>query len=481
MSFLTRLFDPSAPRRSITGRNEPGNTSYRPPESPKEWQAEHDRRRAIAYGEPYTVGEITRWQIFRALDDGASDYSPQSVALREDDSMRFVQRVNASALFRGEVSLQLLSAKPNAAEQAQAEAALEVWKASQGDAQSKVWANLLAPQGELAMECVRFGDGDYRVVSYEPSMVTPEFDPATGTVLQAIEVLAPFIEEDTNSFGEREAAVGRTYKRRVDAERIDVWVDGKHDEERSGPHGFGEIPCAWLIWQPMPGDPTRGVPCSHGMDAQVARIDSISAQVDAAGKRFANPILSVKGAKLDDPDVFKLGRILSGIPKDGSVDYVEPNMQGINALRAEREAKISDLRATRPEFIFHGAGAAASGEALKVRAAQFVGQVEEVRGTVLPAIARLLEMAVAGMTGATYTGEPWLELAVPPVLPTDTGALLDSLQKANDMGIIKQRDMVAAVQRVGLIPNEQDPDAYAAELQDLASDRATAFFGVGEE
>ena len=52
MSLIDRLFSPSAPRRSLTGRNEPGNTSHRPPESADEWQEEHDRRRRIAYGEP---------------------------------------------------------------------------------------------------------------------------------------------------------------------------------------------------------------------------------------------------------------------------------------------------------------------------------------------------------------------------------------------------------------------------------------------
>ena len=464
-------FNPAAPKRSITGRNETGNVGLRPPETPEDWATEYERRRRVAYGEPYTIGEHIAYQIFRAIDDASAEYSPQSIALREDDSIRFVQRVNASALFRGEPSIQAIAdADPRL------DAAAQVWTDSKPKKQSKVWAALISQQGELPMETVRFADA-VRLVAYDPSMCSWEYDAETSSILLSLEVVAPYTEQETDAHGERLPAVMRQYKRRVTAERIDVWIDGKHDAEKSGEHGLGVIPAAVMLWAPMPSDPTHGVPSSHGMEATVARLDSMSAQMDAVSKRYANPYPVIKGAKVTDPNVFKLGRIASGLPTDASMEYLEPSMTGLREVREEKQNKRTAMQDTRPEFIFHGAGAGASGEALKVRAAQFEGQVDEVRGTVFSELARLVEIGVAYSTGATYDpSDNWVEVQAPPVLPQNIATLLDGLTKADSLNAIKKRDIVATQQRAGMVPNEHDPDEYAAELEDATGLVATQFF-----
>ena len=476
--MFDRWFNPAAPARSITGRNERGNSGLAPPETPEEWAAEYERRRRVQYGEPYTIAEHISFQIFRAIDDSTAEYSPQSIALREDDSIRFVQRVNASALFRGEPSIQAVDE-----DDPRLEAAEKVWTDSKPKKQSKVWANLISGQGELPMESVKFADGVVRLVAYDPSMCTWTFDAETSSTLMALEVVAPYLEQETDTRGEMQPAVMRQYKRLVTTERIDVWIDGVHDEEKSGEHGIkdaqgkGVIPAGVMLWQPMPVDPTHGVPSSHGMDAAVARIDSMSAQMDAVSKRYANPYPVIKGAKVTDPNVFKFGRIASGLPTDASMEYLEPTMTGLREIREEKTNKRTNIQDTRPEFIFHGAGAGASGEALKVRAAQFEAQVSEVRGTVFSELARLVEIGVAYATGSVYDpADNWLQVDAPPVLPPDIKALLEALTAADTLKIIARTDMVAALQRVGLVPNDVDPGAYAAELEDATGQRATSFF-----
>jgi hypothetical protein len=478
VGIIDRWFNPGAPSATTTGRNERGNSGLRPPETPEEWAEEYERRRRVAYGEPYTIGEHISFQIFRAIDDATAEYSPQSIALREDDSMRFVQRVNASALFRGEPSIQPVDAKDT-----RMDAATKVWTDTKPKKKSKVWSAMISSQGELPMESVKFGDGAVRLVAYDPSMCVWTFDAETSSTLISLEVLAPYLEQDTNERGEVMPGVVRQYKRLVTSERIDVWIDGEHDEDKSGEHGIkdangkGVIPAAVMLWQPMPSDPTHGVPSSHGMDSAIARIDSMSAQMDAVSKRYANPYPVIKGAKVTDPDIFKFGRLASGLPVDASMEYLEPTMSGLREIREEKSNKRTNIQDTRPEFIFHGAGAAASGEALKVRAAQFEGQVLEVRGTVFSELARLVEIGVAYATGAAYDhADNWLIVDAPPVLPPDIEALLKALTSADTLKIISRADMVAAIQRVGLVPDDVDPTKYAAELEDAMGKRATTFF-----
>jgi hypothetical protein len=476
--MFDRWFNPAAPRASITGRNERGNSGLTPPETPEEWASEYERRRRVAYGEPYTIGEHISFQIFRAIDDSTAEYSPQSIALREDDSIRFVQRVNASALFRGEPSIQ--AADEDDSRMAAAE---KVWMDTKPKKQSKVWADMISSQGELPMEAVRFADDVVRLVAYDPSMCTWTYDAETSSILLSLEVVAPYLEQETDARGEVQPGVMRQYKRVVTAERIDVWIDGDHDLEKSGEHGIkdgqgkGVIPASVMLWQPMPADPTHGVPSSHGMDAAVARIDSMSAQMDAVSKRYANPYPVIKGAKVTDPNVFKFGRLASGLPVDASMEYLEPTMTGLREIREEKQNKRTAIQDTRPEFIFHGAGAGASGEALKVRAAQFEGQVSEVRGTVFSELARLVEIGVAYATGATYDpADNWLVVDAPPVLPPDNKALLETYAAADTLKIIKRADMVAGLQQVGLVPNDVDAAEYAAELEDATGLRAAGFF-----
>jgi len=474
--MLPRWNNPETPSRTRTGRNET-QTTLRPPETPVEWAKEYERRRAIAYGEPYTVDEVLAYGIFRAVDETGSTPSDESIPLREAEDIRFVQSVNSSALFRSGPMLE-----PGDVDgvdgDAQIEAGQAVWKRSNIKVQAGVWSDILASMGELPVEAVRYPEG-VRLVGYDPEYVRATFDAETSSKLLKFTVVAPYMDpEDTNEHGE---VIGpgilHTYKRVVDDTEIKVWIDGEYQESLSGPHNFGEIPCAFLVWDEMPGDPTHGVPCSHGMEARVARMDSISCQIDAAGKRYANPILAVKGAKLTDADVFRLGRIMSGIPADGEVSYKEPSMSGLQALGAEYDRKAAALRSTRPEYIFHGAGASASGEALKVRAAQFVGKVEEVRGRVFAALARLTSLAVAADGGPSMEG---VRVTAPPVLPVDRASSMDALVKARTAGLLAE-DVAAELQRVGYVDPDKSPVDYAREMMDREAQDGLTFFGAGGE
>lgn len=472
--MLPRWNNPETPSRTRTGRNET-QTTLRPPETPEEWAKEYERRRAIAYGEPYTVDEVLAYGIFRAVDETGSAPSDESIPLREAEDIRFVQSVNSAALFRSGPMLE-----PGEGEdgEAQTEAGQAVWKRSSIKVQAGVWSDMLASIGELPLEAVRYPDG-VRLVGYDPEQVTATFDTETSTKLLRFTVIAPYMDpDDTNEYGEVTGpGILHTYKRVVDATEIKVWIDGEYQEALSGPHNFGEIPCAFVVWDEMPGDPTHGVPCSHGMEARVARMDSISCQIDAAGKRYANPMLGVTGAKLEDENVFRLGRILSGLPAGGGAAYIEPSMSGLDYLGKEYDRKQEALRATRPEYIFHGAGASASGEALKVRAAQFVGKVEEVRGRVFDALARLTALAVQGDGGPSMEG---VRVTAPPVLPVDRVSSMDALTKAKQVGL-HPTDIAAELQRVGYVDPDRDPKDYGREMMDLEAQTGLGFFGAGGE
>ena len=84
---------------------------------------------------------------------------------------------------------------------------------------------------------------------------------------------------------------------------------------------------------------------------------------------------------------------------------------------------------------------------------------------------------MAYSTGSAYDpSDNWIEVQAPPVLPQNIATLLEALTKAETLGAIKKRDIVATLQRAGIVPNEHDPDEYAAELEDATGLVATQFF-----
>ena len=151
--------------RTLTVTDEAVSALLRAPETPEEWESERERRRRVMWGEPYTLSEVIAYGIFRAVEVVGGVASEQSKALREADDERFVQGVNASALFRGGVQIELT----DEGDLAPAEA---VWARSDVSGQSGYWGTLLSGMGELGLEAVKFGDGA-RVVAYDPDCVEP--------------------------------------------------------------------------------------------------------------------------------------------------------------------------------------------------------------------------------------------------------------------------------------------------------------------
>ena len=186
-----------------------------------------------------------------------------------------------------------------------------------------------------------------------------------------------------------------------------------------------------------------------------------------------------KGVRFGEgSDVTRFGRMV-GIPETADVKLLEPTFSQIaQLLKAAQEARLA-ARESLPEFIFAGAGANASGEALRLRGAAFVSKYEEIRSRVYADLARVTEYAVRMDERAAYDEDgDALTIEASPVLQPDLDAELSALERADKIGAITRADKVRYLQRLGMLRADLDPDAYAAEIEDRTADRALQFFGA---
>lgn len=437
-----------------------GNISRQFPESDDDWVQEYNRRHRAYVGEPYSVSEIKHLHLFRALDE-SGDILAETRRLTQD--YRFVCDTDTAALLGDGLSLQGDDDRDRAEGNA-------VWRRSGVRRHAERFGRELAVKGDLFFEAILGADGAGRVVAYSPEHVTVSYDPVTGTNIERAVVTIPYFEDrqidDFGNLGD-DHAVMHIYRRVVTSNRIDVYRDGVHSAAESGDNALGTPTVVHVPFLPYT-DPSHGLNAAYRLDEALALIDSLLTQIQAIGARHGNPLLMSSGAKVDTgSDILKLGRTVNG-PAGWELGYVEPTFAGISSLLDTVQQHRETLRETLPEFLFTESGANSSGSALNFRASQFVAKMRPIRGRFHEAIATVTEYALHLERG-TRPGENdsiRLRVEAGDILPANVTATLEQLRIVEDsLGGLLPVDRVAALQRVGLIPRDADPQAYADALE----------------
>lgn len=442
------------------------------PETHDQWVEWYNRRESAYLHDPYSLAESKAFRLFRAFDPNGDIIA---VTRRITRDIQHVVDTGAGAIAGGRMLIEAAS------EGADASAAAAVWKRSAWNSRKGSWAKSLAMMGRCGVEAVRLDPrGNTALVVRDPRCYRAEYDQETGTALARVVITVPFYEPgsiDPSMGVVDDQAVLHSYVRVLTPDRIEVYLDGRLVEEESGDHGLGVVPFVNSICVPYHADDEHGLWVGHGMDSALAFYNSVQTQVSAIGNRYANPQLVGRGVRFgEDSEVTRFGRMI-GIPADADVKLLEPNFGQLSQLLAAAEAARLAARESLAEFTFAGAGANSSGEALRLRAAAFVGKYEEIRARVYADLARVTEYAVQMDSGAEYDpNTDAFTIEASPVMQPDRGAELDALERADKIGAITLPDKIRGLQRIGMIAADIDADQYAAEVEDRTADRATQFF-----
>lgn len=438
------------------------------PETWEEWQDEYSRREDYYRGEGYSLEEVKHYGLFRALDDDGKVISLTRQLTRD---VQHVIDTDAAALSAGLV-LEADDATPE-----QLQLARSVWKRSQWQARSKLAAHNLCQHGRVGLEAYLGTDRKGRIQLLDARHYRCEYAD-DGVTLSRVWIVIPYFDAPhLSTTGEPEGGtVPHTYVRELTRSEVRTWIDGALDPAQSGPHGLGEVPFANGQFLPA-GDSEHGLWAAHGLASPLALYDSLYTQIQAVGNRRANPIPWLKGARLDSASaVDKFGRWITGLPPDGEVGYLESDLRGLAVLLESANTARLNARETLPEFLFAGAGAQASGDALRWRAGAFELKIRSIREGYFSQIARITDLAVRYEQRQAYAPEEDLyRVEAAPVLPPDKAAELSALEAAGRLGM-RRADQVRHLQRLGLIESTEDADEYALNAADETGERALTFF-----
>lgn len=442
------------------------------------------------HGETYTQQQIKELSLFRALDD---DGKVIALTRRLHRDLQYLIDTARDALAVSQVTLQ----RAPGASEADYRRALQIWERSEVDTQGAVWSFLLACTGDLYLEAARIEAGSPAVslISYPPQNVYLEYDITTGRRITRAIITSDILGEatvDAQGNVTEEAAL-YTYQRTLTADEIRVSSklpsspEGREqqalDAAASGPHGLGVVPLVHVRCIPTVY-PEHSLPVTHGIDRGLAEVDSLASQISAVGDRFGNPKPYLFGAKLGDGSaISRFGRWINAWGNNAdkiSAGYLEPTMDGIARLQDALERLIRDIRLTFPEFLFVGGGSTAglSGEALRLLATRYEAKYRDIRSRYYGGLERALAIAVALESRAEYdpTRHP-VKIEGPPLLPTDTRAVLESLKMASDLGALSRLDAIQQVQALGLASSEVSPEDYAGLVAEEEMGQAASLLG----
>jgi len=180
------------------------------------------------------------------------------------------------------------------------------------------------------------------------------------------------------------------------------------------------------------------------------------AQIRAIGSRHGNPTLALYGASVGDGSFTRLGQMISGLPIDSRLEYVEAT-HAVAALGVEAERVHEAAKATLPEFLLL-TGGNLSGSALAYSYAQFVCKAKAVRGRFFDAVEEALGMA-ASMSSDSVA--PRYRIDAPPPLDADAKGILANVVLAVNAQLLTRPDAIRQLQAIGLVPADVDPDLYA--------------------
>lgn len=424
------------------------------PSTTAEWRDRYDALlRAYEQGN-YSDAEVKADKLFQANDDSGKLID---MARRLFGFFRFITDVDAWAIVGPKgLTLETDDVAPVGA----LLAGELVWRRTRIAQVVGHWARMTACQGDYYVEAVRQSSTPpYRVklVGYLASDVVPVYD-VTGT-----ELVSVTIETVYTDGGDYDDAVKHTYKREVDAVEVVEYVDGK--ETSRAPHRAGRVPVVHLSWTPWIA-PDHGLPAAHGLDAAIARLNSFAGQVGAIGNRYADPKTVIRGATVgSSSDLGLFGRVISGLPADGGVEYLEPRLSAIPPLLDALREVIQHIRETAPEFIFAESSAAESGTARSYRAAALEMKIGEVRNRWLPAIAEITGVAVAMDQGRAYDeAVDAFEVQAAPFIAPNVMQEVDVLMAAQSY--LRRADIVERLQSLGIASDALTVEQYLAALDD---------------
>lgn len=430
----------------------------RSPATRDQLEREWVRRRAVYRMEPYEWRDITRLNLFVHIDE---DNKIQAVTRRISTDIRYCVNVDAACIAAGSLSIQIAGGRE--ADEARADEARAVWAASGLSASVLRWATNYATQGLGWIEPVRRDDGKAVLVWHTPETVTPVWD-GTGTRLVraviAFDFYAdPVIEVKTGSV--RSGSRKRYVKVYTDKD-VNTYIDGVLQPDESGPHKLGRVPLVRVEYH-SDGDGELPGWSGAGLEAALALVDSATTQIGVVGARHASPIMLLTGARFGgQPDIQGTGKTLS-LPEGMSAEWLEAELTGLATVLDNATKRMEAARATAPQFLFAGAGANASGEALVMLTTAFSLHLAPLRRAFYSALATALSMATA-----IQANRPWsdaddvLTLTADEPIKGDRGALVSTCLALVEAGLIRRSDAVRMLQTMDLAP-EGDAEVYAVQ------------------
>ena len=431
------------------------------PTSHEGWVDLYLRRFNAFLSEPYTVAEVQAMGLFRQLDTTATE-EVLATTQRVSRDFQFVVEQGIGCTLRGGLVLD-----GDKGDVTKGEA---VWRRSKLLQRIGGILRTCYPLGDVFVESVRREDGKTVMVDYNPTTVEVEYDDL-GLEIERAQIVIPSMAN--GYIIEREI-------RTLDRENVtrEIITQGGARTKETLPHGLkNRVPLVHLRATPF-AEPEHSLTIAPSIESALGMVDSMFSQQHAVGTRFGNPLLAMFGFNIpEDADVFKLGRFLDGIPADGDARFLEPDASVIrfmmDAVKQEREA----YRATLPEFLLSEAGGNESGKARQYRAQSLVMKYEEIRGRIFKDIADLTAICVAMDARKAWNDEQdMFSVDAGPILEADTAGTIENLSKLKADGVLSHVDYVRAVQRMGFIPDDADPETYAREVLDERADTAAQFF-----
>lgn len=444
------------------------------PETEEGWRGLYDLRWSMYLLHPYSAAIQQREHLFRAFDDSGNEIDQTRRIFRY---YSFISDTDARALHGGRLTLETYDTAPGRAKAPQLLAGEAVWKRSRVDAFFPKWARMLCPLGDYYLEAVRMSPTPpYRtqIVGYDPRTVTVVYDAETGT--QIVEARICLDHQDAGESMDRTGSpTVHRYERILTRTHVEVLRDGVRISY--APHGLGVPPIVHL--QALPWDqPEHSLPAPAGVERALMILDGLATQGKAIGNRYAQPTLVTYGFKLGaGSSVARFGRMIDGAPKDGKAEYLESALASMPHILDYMKEMHAHIRDTSPEFLFASDAARESAEARSMRGDAFRAKMEEMRAGVFAGLAEVTAMAVAMDEARPFDlGTVPYRIEAPPVLPRSIKVEVETLNLIQaDM---KRSDRIRALQRLGLVSNEHDPEAYVAEVMDETADRASQFFAT---
>jgi hypothetical protein len=431
---------------------------------------------------PYSVNDLKRFRMFRALDSSGNELDVTRPVL---GAVGFVARQGARAC-GGAQQVLSPSEKVTGSREQWNDLGDSIWRRSRWKRQKDIAARSYAGLGDVFIEAVRLdAKPPYRpVIAFrDPRCVQVEYDTDTYQLKKAIIKIKTFegIEVDAiTGLSTRKQAL-QTYVRVLTPESITVYRNGELSASESGPHGLGVVPLVHVPFETWGDYLYHGLPCYHGLTWAAVVADSGWSQAKAIATRYANPKWFGAGIDLSNAqDLDKFGRILSTASPDATLNLLEASLSQIGPVLDLIEKVTTAKSHQYPEFLFAEAGANASGEALKMLGTAYEAKYKPARAAFFDAIAEVTEMAAMLSLLRPFEDLGLYTVSAEPLLPVDVEREIRILTSIAPN--LKRVDVTRRLQELNVgIPADADPEVYAVEVEAERVGSDVGIPPVGEE